>query len=109
MPFKKGEIPKGAKPFSKENQPEKNGRPKKLPPLDILMAKLLGEDEETGICRMDEILNALYEKALKGDVKAADILLDRGYGKAKQVIEGEMKVTELTINKRIIEKGDKRD
>lgn len=109
MTFKKGEIPKGARPFSKEHQPEKNGRPKKLPALDILMGRLLGEDEESGVSKMDEILKALYDKALKGDVKAAEILLDRGYGKAKQVIEGEMRVTELTINKRIIDKGDKRD
>jgi hypothetical protein len=109
MTFKKGEIPKGAKPFSKENQPEKNGRPKKLPPLDILMGKLLGEDEESGICKMDSILNALYEKALKGDVKAAEILLDRGYGKAKQIIDIDTKITEIAITKRIIEKGDKRD
>lgn len=109
MPFKKGEIPKGSKPFSKENQPEKNGRPRKLPPLDILMNRLLGEDEESGICRMDEILNALYEKALKGDVKAAEILLDRGYGKAKQIVDIEGRITETIINKRIIEKDDKRD
>lgn len=101
----KKDMPKG-KQFSKDYQPEKNGRPKKLPPLDILMGKLLGEDEESGICRMDEILKALYEKALKGDVKAAEILLDRGYGKAKQIIENEVKVSSIEITRRIIGKKD---
>lgn len=102
---KRKTMPKGKK-FSKDYQPEKNGRPKKLPPLDILMGRLLGEDEESGVSKMDEILKALYEKALKGDVKAAEILLDRGYGKAKQVIENDVKVSSIEITRRIIGKKD---
>ncbi len=87
MTFKKGEIPKGAKPFSKENQPQKNGRPKKLPALDLLMANILGADGQSGMTQGEEIIQAMFEKAKKGDVKAAELLLDRGYGKARQSVD----------------------
>ena len=38
-------------------------------------------------------IKSLFAKALKGDVRAAELLLDRAYGKAKQTIEGEQKHT----------------
>lgn len=63
-----------------------HGRPKKLPAIDKLMADVLGsidgKDSEA-----QAILEALANRAKKGDVRAAEVLLDRGYGKAKQTTE----------------------
>ncbi len=84
---KGGNNPKG-KRFSKEHQPPKGkvGRPPKLPRLDELMAKILGEEKD-GISAGEAILAALRSRASKGDVKAAALLLDRGYGKVKTEID----------------------
>lgn len=81
-----GEFPNKATQFSKDNQPEKNGRKPKLPQLDILLADVLGEDKD-GIEAAKAILMALRAKATKGDVRAAEVLLERAYGKSKQVVD----------------------
>lgn len=81
-----GEFPNKATQFSKENQPEKNGRKPKLPQLDILLADVLGEDKD-GIEAAKAILMALRAKATKGDVRAAEVLLERAYGKSKQIVD----------------------
>lgn len=73
----------GLKPFEKGESGNPNGRPKKLPELDKLLADVLGEDKD-GIEAAKAILMALRAKATKGDVRAAEVLLDRAYGKAKQ-------------------------
>lgn len=62
------------------------GRPKKLPALDVLMETVMGEEKD-GITAMEAILKALRAKASKGDVKAAEMLLDRAYGKPRQSID----------------------
>ena len=86
MPFKKGEIPKGAKPF-KKNDPRinKKGAPK-LPELKQAMAKILG-GEDGGITELEEVLQALKAEAKKGNVRAAQELLDRAYGRPQQSID----------------------
>jgi hypothetical protein len=94
MPFKKGETPKGAKPFKEGESGNPNGRPKKLPQLDVLMGIVLGEEKD-GITAAEAILKALRMKASKGDVRAAEVLLDRAYGKAKQVNEVTIKEPKL--------------
>lgn len=71
-----------------------NGRPKKLPELDKLLADVLGEEKD-GITAAEAILKALRAKAAKGDIRAAEVLLDRGYGKAKQNLD--VNVTEVKI------------
>lgn len=86
MPFEKGKIPKGAKPFKKGKSGNPKGRPKKLPQLDELLADVLGEEKD-GIEAAKAILMALRAKATKGDVRAAEVLLDRAYGKSKQSID----------------------
>lgn len=62
------------------------GRPTKLPDLDILMAEVLGEEKD-GKTAAQAILAALRAKAAKGDIRAAEVLLNRGYGLPKQSIE----------------------
>jgi len=76
------------KPFKKGNDSRRNlaGAPKKLPELDKLLADVLGEEKD-GIEAAKVILMALRAKATKGDVRAAEILLDRAYGKSKQAID----------------------
>jgi hypothetical protein len=81
-----GEFPNKATQFSKDYQPEKNGRKPKLPQLDVLLADVLGEDKD-GIEAAKAILMALRAKATKGDVRAAEVLLERAYGKSKQVVD----------------------
>lgn len=72
--------------FTKGQSGNPNGRPKKLPELDKLLADVLGE-EKNGLTAAQAILKALLVKAAKGDVRAAEVLLDRAYGKTKQQMD----------------------
>lgn len=72
--------------FKKGESGNPNGRPKKLPELDKLLADVLGEEKD-GITAAEAILKALRAKATKGDIRAAEVLLDRGWGKAKQSMD----------------------
>jgi len=85
MPFVKGVTPKGAKPFKKGQSGNTAGRPK-LPDLKEAMARALGGDE-AGRNHLERILEALRHKAEAGDVRAAELLLNRGYGMAKQNVD----------------------
>ena len=71
--------------FKKGQSGNPNGRPKKLPALDLIMANVMGQEKD-GITAAEAIIMKLREMATKGDIKAAQLLLDRGYGKAKQSI-----------------------
>ena len=75
------------KPFKKGDDSRRNkaGRPK-LPDLKEAMAKVMAEEKD-GMSALEAILKALRAKAAKGDVRAAQELLDRGYGKALQFID----------------------
>ena len=82
---KKGTI-KNLKPFPKGKSGNPKGRPRKLPALDTLMAEILGEEKD-GMTAAQAILAKLRQKAVSGDIRAAEVLLDRGYGKAKETID----------------------
>ena len=104
-----------------------NGRPKKLPELDKLLADVLGEEirlkcnhpaceqgrmpdgaecpkcdggrkTKTNQTSAEAILRKLRAMAASGNIRAAEILLDRAYGKAKQTMDVETKIAALTIN-----------
>jgi len=60
----------------------RKGRPA-MPDINKAIAKVLKGDED-GLTALEAILKALIKKAIKGDVKAAQLLLDRAYGKARQ-------------------------
>ena len=79
------------KPFKKGKDERRNlkGAPRKLPELDKLLADILGE-EKNGMTAATAILKAMFAKALKGDVRAAELLMDRAYGKAKQTIDADI-------------------
>lgn len=60
-------------------------RIKKIPELEILLADILSE-EKNGVSAAKLILAALRKKAINGDTRAAELLMDRAWGKAKQEI-----------------------
>jgi len=84
MPFEPGNTL--GKQFSSENQPENPGRKKNLPHLHELLEDVLG-DEKDGVIAAAAILMKLRHMAISGNVRAAEILLDKYWGKAKQFIE----------------------
>jgi hypothetical protein len=81
------------------------GRPKKLPELRELLANVLG-DEKDGKTAAEAILMALRAKATKGDVRAAELLLDRAYGKPKQDIDIEANIATVIRPTAISKKGN---
>ena len=81
--------------FKKGQSGNPKGRPK-LPDLKEAIAKILAEEKD-GHTALESILAALRAKASKGDVRAAQELLDRGFGKAKQIID-----TNVTQTKPIV-------
>jgi len=83
--------------FKKGQSGNPNGRPPKLPDLHILLANVLGKENKDGLTAAEEILLALHAKAKKGDTRAAELLLDRGYGKPKQTSETTLKTTEPLV------------
>ena len=97
MPFKKGETPPGAKPFVKGQSGNPKGRTKDIPELKQLLAEVLAEDKD-GINAAKAILMALRAKATKGDVRAAELLLDRAYGKATQNLNHSGSLVPIQIN-----------
>lgn len=92
MPFKKGQSGSPEHKMKKGQTLNPNGRPKKLPQLDKLLDDVLGEEKD-GLTAAEAILKALRSKAAKGDIRAAEILLDRAYGKARQIVDVEASVT----------------
>jgi hypothetical protein len=92
MPKPENIIGKG---FDKRPQNiNRKGRPK-LPDIREAMAKVLA-DEKDGMQALEAVLKALRAKAVKGDVRAAEVLLDRAFGKATQQINANIK-TETPI------------
>jgi hypothetical protein len=75
-----------------------NGRPKKLPALDLIMANVMGQEKD-GITAAEAIIMKL---------KAAQLLLDRAYGKSKQNIDITTQGEKVTVPTIIFTKdGDK--
>lgn len=81
MPIKNEHIGQ----FKKGKSGNPKGRPK-LPNLKEAISKILAEEKD-GFTALEAILAALRNKATRGDVRAAQELLDRGYGKSKQIID----------------------
>jgi len=66
-----------------------SGNPKgkvKLPDIREALAKVLAEEKD-GVTALEATLAALRAKATKGDIRAAEALLDRAFGKPRQSID----------------------
>lgn len=87
---KEYKVGKGRPPlntrFKKGQSGNPMGGPRKLPALDKLMAEVLGKEDGKGKTEAQKILEAVIKRAMKGDVKAAEMLLNRGYGLPKQTL-----------------------
>ena len=87
MPGGKGQITgKDGKLFVKgDARLNRLGRPKKMN-LDRLLRKVLMERVDNQAA-LKGILIMLRDQALGGDVRSAELLLNRAFGKAKQTID----------------------
>lgn len=71
--------------FPKGKSGNPRGRPR-IPDLRETLAKVLA-DEKDGMTALEATLRALRAKAIRGDVRAAEVLLDRAFGKAGQTVD----------------------
>lgn len=97
-----GQFPNKATQFSKENQPEGRGRPKGSLDIMTMVQRLLEEPDQLpkaleqvikdrcgGKKRaLDALFISLLLEGLQGDTKATQELLNRGYGKVADRLEG---------------------
>ena len=84
-PKKQKRNTSGLIPF-KKGHPGGPGRPK-LPNLKEVLAKVLGAQTEEGKTEAEAIIEALKKQAKAGNVKASQLLLDRGWGKVKESLD----------------------
>lgn len=63
------------------------GRPKQLPELRPMLARLLSEPTPEGVEAAELILRSLIAEAAKGNTRAAELILRRAYGDAPRLIE----------------------
>lgn len=78
---------KKRKPFKKgDPRINRKGAPK-LPDLKETLASVLGEENNKGETALKTIIKALRKEANRGNTRAAQLLIDRGFGLAKQTIE----------------------
>lgn len=92
----KGQIKPRWKPGESGNPA---GRPKEPPALKATLATVLA-DKVNGQSTLETILRAMVARAVKGDVRAAQELLDRAFGKSKQSVDisAESKSFNLTFH-----------
>lgn len=86
MPFEKGKSGNEQAQFKEGQSGNPAGRPKKLPELDGLIAEVLGEEKDGNTAAL-AILKKWRQMAASGNLKAGEMLFDRGYGKPKQSTE----------------------
>jgi hypothetical protein len=94
--------PENLKPFKKgkDERRNPNGRPKdELREIKTVIADLL-KQQKNNQQLVDGLMTVVVNKALKGDLKAVDMLLSYCYGKPTQKTEiiGEIETTVKDIN-----------
>lgn len=82
--------------FKKGQSGNPKGRPKKAPGLDQIIADVLSE-EKGGQNVAQMIIKRLALQAVKGNIRAAEVLLERAYGKVKQQIEVDEVMTIIDV------------
>lgn len=77
-------------PFTSETARAAGSKPKKRDFItQHLIAELRAVNASTGVERVRELVTALVDKALTGDVAAAKEIFDRVEGKVPQVVQGD--------------------
>ena len=74
--------PQNLKPYKKGTSGNLAGRPLKCPDIDAIIAKVLSEKCSNNLTRAENIFRKMAIKA-ETDCRAAEMILDRGYGKLK--------------------------
>lgn len=64
----------------------KAGRPRKIPELSLLINEVMGE-ESNGMTAMEALVKRIRQKAIAGDLRAAELLLKYSYGLPSVKIE----------------------
>ena len=91
----KNEGKKDGVPFKKgDPRINREGRPLKLPGLDQLLEETLGK-ETNNVSAMQLIIEALIKKALKGDVRAIELIMNRAYGMLKRTMDMDVSIDNL--------------
>ena len=75
-------------PIKKSQILNPNGRPK-IPKLRDVLESALGGDEEKIKATLDKIISVIADQAKRGDLKAAEMLMNRVYGGHSQHIKVE--------------------
>ena len=73
--------------FKKGQSGNPAGRPPQLPELSDIITTALTATNQKGSTAIQRIVEAIIKKAERGDMRAAELLLDRAYGKALQAIQ----------------------
>jgi len=73
--------------FKKGQSGNPKGRPKNLPDLKELLCDILNKESDDGRTSAEIILDKIRKLAEGGNLKAAEMLMDRSYGKVKQDVD----------------------
>lgn len=84
------------KSWKKGQSGNPHGRPRKVPALDTLLSNIPEADWQ-------KVIDKIKNKAKTGNMRAAEVLLDRAYGKPKQSMDFNGSVT-LPITGMVISK-----
>lgn len=84
--LEKYQFKPGESGHTRAKRPIRKVKHRALPDLPQLLAECLSATLD-GKSAMKLILEALRERAIAGDIRAAELLLDRSYGKTPQTIE----------------------
>lgn len=87
--MKKANNPQNLEGKGFDKYPEhinRDGRPPKLPDIDEIISKVLMETTTNKLTRAENIFRKMCIKA-ESDVRAAEMIFDRAYGKVKQRTE----------------------
>jgi len=90
-----------AKRWKKGQSGNPHGRPKRLPSLDVILAHVFGvnEGQPDEKSKLTEIMEAMYKAGKRGNVPAANLVLERMAGKVAQKVNMQVGVSKEDVGK----------